>query len=113
MLCNAQTCKCVILKYNIYQSSRNEDAMESLNHSFENRKGLGYWLFHTLRICITLHHQSSNITCMSGDGRGCNIMRDGFVLNNTCQALLGDPTHNGDQVEEIKKKTVEKPQNVR
>ena len=50
---------------------------------------------------------------MSGGGRRCNIMRDGFVLNNTCQALLGDPTHNGDQVEEIKKKTVEKPQNVR
>ena len=50
---------------------------------------------------------------MSGDGRGCNIMRDGFVLNNTCQVLLGDPPHNGDQVEEIKKKTVEKPQNVR
>ena len=50
---------------------------------------------------------------MSGDGRGCNIMRDGFVLNNTCQVLLGDPPHNGDKVEEIKKKTVEKPQNVR
>ena len=70
-------------------------------------------MFHTLRIYITLHNQSSNITCMSGGGRGCNIMRDGFVLNNTCQVLLGDPPHNGDQVEEIKKKTVEKPQNVR
>ena len=50
---------------------------------------------------------------MSGDGRGCNIMRDGFVLNNTCQDLLGDPPDNGDQVVEIKKKTVEKLQNVR
>ena len=44
---------------------------------------------------------------MSGDGRGCNIMRDGFVLNNTCQVLLGDPPPSGGNKEKDSGKTIE------